>query len=179
VFDENVFPFASLHPNAGALLKQQILLLLEGTQNIDTHVPVIVPITDVQQVVEAVETNAGENAPSNSLEFSFKFPVEEDETDADSHVDYVRHSPGRQDPQAAPSGRADPELGGRAWTPHALVQSRGGFPWAISTHAVVVPFSRGGSAWRQRVSPAFSWLRQWQSSTWCSNRQRQQRAQGC
>jgi histone deacetylase 1/2 len=27
VFDENVFPFASLHPNAGALLKKEILLL--------------------------------------------------------------------------------------------------------------------------------------------------------
>jgi hypothetical protein len=55
VFDENVFPFASLHPNAGALLKQQILLLPsstssshEGTQNIDNHMSPIVPITDVQ-----------------------------------------------------------------------------------------------------------------------------------
>ena len=27
VFDENVFPFASLHPNAGALLRKEILLL--------------------------------------------------------------------------------------------------------------------------------------------------------
>lgn len=27
VFDENVFPFANLHPNAGALLRQEILLL--------------------------------------------------------------------------------------------------------------------------------------------------------
>ena len=27
VFDENVFPFASLHPNAVALLRKEILLL--------------------------------------------------------------------------------------------------------------------------------------------------------
>jgi hypothetical protein len=51
MFDENVFPFASLCPNAGALIKQEILLLpslsssREGIQNIDNHVS-IVPITD-------------------------------------------------------------------------------------------------------------------------------------
>jgi hypothetical protein len=50
VFDENVFPFQALHPNADALLKQQILLLPthtphEGAHNIDDHMPTIVPIT--------------------------------------------------------------------------------------------------------------------------------------
>jgi hypothetical protein len=123
VFDENVFPFASLHPNAGALLKQQILLLPEGTQNIDNHVPVIVPITDVQQVAEAAETNAGENVPSNSPEFSFEFHAEEDETGADSHADFVRHSPGRQDPQADPSGCTDPEADSRGPSPHTWSSS--------------------------------------------------------
>jgi hypothetical protein len=54
VFDENVFPFASLHPNAGALLKQEILLLpsnasfySEGVENIDNHVSPIVPLSDI------------------------------------------------------------------------------------------------------------------------------------
>jgi histone deacetylase 1/2 len=51
VFDENVFPFQGLHPNVGALLKQQIFLLPldtpnEGAHNIDDHMPPIVPITN-------------------------------------------------------------------------------------------------------------------------------------
>jgi histone deacetylase 1/2 len=33
VFNETVFPFASLHPNAGALLRREILLLPESLQN--------------------------------------------------------------------------------------------------------------------------------------------------
>jgi hypothetical protein len=33
VFDEAVFPFANLHPIAGALLSQQILLLPESLAN--------------------------------------------------------------------------------------------------------------------------------------------------
>jgi hypothetical protein len=33
VFDEAVFPFANLHPNAGALLSQEILLLPEPLKN--------------------------------------------------------------------------------------------------------------------------------------------------
>jgi hypothetical protein len=55
-----VFPFASLHPNAGALLKQENILLpsnasfsSEGVQNIDNHVSHIVPISGIQQVEEA------------------------------------------------------------------------------------------------------------------------------
>ena len=35
VFDESVFPFASLHPNAGALLRQEILLLPTHLQSFD------------------------------------------------------------------------------------------------------------------------------------------------
>jgi hypothetical protein len=50
VFDENIFPFHGLHPNAGALLKQQILLLptnnlYESVSNIDDHMPTIVRVT--------------------------------------------------------------------------------------------------------------------------------------
>lgn len=36
VFDENVFPFASLHPNAGAKLRSEILLLPEHLTNPST-----------------------------------------------------------------------------------------------------------------------------------------------
>ena len=35
VFDESVFPFTSLHPNAGALLRKEILLLPPSLQNDD------------------------------------------------------------------------------------------------------------------------------------------------
>ena len=35
VFDESVFPFASLHPNAGALLRQEILLLPSMSPSFD------------------------------------------------------------------------------------------------------------------------------------------------
>lgn len=55
VLDENIFPFQSLHPNAGAQLRAEILLLPDSslssssTQNegihVDNHMH-IVPITD-------------------------------------------------------------------------------------------------------------------------------------
>jgi hypothetical protein len=50
VFDENVFPFAELHPNAGRRLKQDILLLPDhtpdcGDANINDYMPLpVVPI---------------------------------------------------------------------------------------------------------------------------------------
>jgi histone deacetylase 1/2 len=63
-FDENVFPFAALHPNAGARLKQDILLLPSSTTppqeddaNFDDHIVPIVSCTNVLQDGEA----AGEN----------------------------------------------------------------------------------------------------------------------
>ena len=68
VFDEQVFPFASLHPNAGAQLRKEILLLppslhptYEGVHNRD-HLP-IVPVTDVLQV--AAKKLHGENCLQN------------------------------------------------------------------------------------------------------------------
>jgi hypothetical protein len=48
-----VFPFASLHPNAGAVLRKEILLLpsnsyvlSEGVSQTNDHVFPIVPVTD-------------------------------------------------------------------------------------------------------------------------------------
>ena len=35
MFDESVYPFESLHPNAGALLRKEILLLPPNLQNFD------------------------------------------------------------------------------------------------------------------------------------------------
>jgi hypothetical protein len=55
VFYENIFPFASLHPNADALLKKEILLLPsskshshEGAHNFNDHVVPIVTISNVE-----------------------------------------------------------------------------------------------------------------------------------
>jgi hypothetical protein len=60
VFDENIFPFASLRPNDGPLLRKEILLLpssmLHEGANIDDHTP-IVPITNVPQVAANAQEN--------------------------------------------------------------------------------------------------------------------------
>jgi hypothetical protein len=70
VFDENVFPFQGLHPNAGALLKQQILLLPtdnphERVPNIDDHMPTIVPVTIFLFDAPQENTAFGENPAPN------------------------------------------------------------------------------------------------------------------
>lgn len=38
VFDESIFPFEHLHPNAGARLRKEILLLLDNLLNPDSGV---------------------------------------------------------------------------------------------------------------------------------------------
>jgi hypothetical protein len=98
VFNEIVFPFASLHPNAKALLKQQILLhpsstysTNEGVQNIDT---------DVQQVEEAPATNPTQNDAQTSSEIVFESQPENDETDTESNVDPPDDSPTSRDLEA-------------------------------------------------------------------------------
>jgi hypothetical protein len=63
VFDEHVFPFEALHPNAGALLKKEILLLpsscsSEGAHNCDDHMSNVVPVTNVCQAVAATKKNS-------------------------------------------------------------------------------------------------------------------------
>jgi hypothetical protein len=71
VFDENVFPFAALHPNAGALLKKEILLLptsppSESAQNIDDHMfTTLVPITAPVYVSPQDSVHGGENFVQN------------------------------------------------------------------------------------------------------------------
>ncbi|KAK1607720.1 hypothetical protein QYE76_031393 [Lolium multiflorum] len=120
----------------------------EGTQNIDNHVPVIVPITDVQQGPEAAGTNAGETALS-SPEFSFEFSAEEDEIGADSRDDSVRHSPGRADPQVDPPGHADPEVGARGRHPPSSspeAGSRGPSPPTRSSSPSPEASARGENA---------------------------------
>ena len=74
VFDETVFPFASMHPNAGALLRKQISLHREHLHNlgvVDCHDPLssnasnpgIVELSDIQEgeVQEDLEENSAQN----------------------------------------------------------------------------------------------------------------------
>jgi hypothetical protein len=57
-FDEHVFPFAALHPNAGRRLHEEILLLPSHAAPLDTsdrgvhtnHYLQIVPVTNPSQV---------------------------------------------------------------------------------------------------------------------------------
>ena len=58
VFDENIFPFASLHPNAGTLLRKEILLLPDnlgprkGDANVDASMPNICSTMPISSPVQ-------------------------------------------------------------------------------------------------------------------------------
>jgi hypothetical protein len=79
IFDENVFPFQALHPNAGALLKREIIHLPthishESASITDDHmttiVPVMVPLYDAPRDTTAAGENSAQNdapTPSQSL----------------------------------------------------------------------------------------------------------------
>jgi hypothetical protein len=57
IFDENIFPFHSLHPNAGSRFREEILLLLHdqgGVSNNDDHMHVV-PVTNPTQIVADVD----------------------------------------------------------------------------------------------------------------------------
>jgi hypothetical protein len=77
-FDETVFPFASLHPNAGALLRREILLLPESlqthpmsSQEGEKHCTELTPndsIIHVSSNSTQVQQHAGENCTKNGEE---------------------------------------------------------------------------------------------------------------
>jgi hypothetical protein len=111
VFDENIFPFQSLHPNAGTQLRAEILLLpthLAPTSSNNEGIHVndhmhIVPITDhLQCTNETVEvstensTDSAQNSGSNGAEMDetehFSPGTSDEEDSPDSPV--REHSPG-------------------------------------------------------------------------------------
>jgi histone deacetylase 1/2 len=109
VFDENVFPFHGLHPNAGALLKQQILLLptnnlSESVSNIDDHMPTIVPVTTSLFDDPQENMNTGENSTSNGASTLLQPPSEENADRTHFEKDSGEHSPASPDSHAS-----DPE----------------------------------------------------------------------
>ena len=82
VFDETVFPFASLHPNAGALLRKEISLLPESLKNPssfdhggdnncdDQNMAYVTDQTDAGNNTggaEHIQKNLGENHVENKL----------------------------------------------------------------------------------------------------------------
>jgi hypothetical protein len=102
VFDENIFPFKSLHPNVGAQLRAEILLLPDTLSSLShAHEGVtvddpmhIVPVTDALQVSGDSSANAdsnskvsGENLTQNDAQTSNLRDIQ-NSTDfcADSHT---------------------------------------------------------------------------------------------
>jgi hypothetical protein len=106
VFDENVFPIASLHPNAGALLKKEILLLPSSTSNshvsahnCNDHSVPIVSITNVEHEDAASEENFSQNGEETSSKIGIETQSTNDENSTENNVDSARHSSGQPDPK--------------------------------------------------------------------------------
>jgi hypothetical protein len=111
VFDENVFPFASLHPNAGALLKKELLLLPssidssslhEGARNFDNHMSPIVPVVHVLHDAEG----AAEIGAEISSELEDADLPENDETGTENNAE--EHSLTSSDPEDSDSEEDSP-----------------------------------------------------------------------
>jgi hypothetical protein len=125
-----VFHFASLRPNAGPLLRKEILLLPsttssshEGANTTDDYVP-IVPITNVSQVPEATGEDLVPNRAENVAHNDVQSSAENDESGTIFDEDTEEHSSANSDPGA------DPHAGGSGASPAA---SR--FPPARGRHA--------------------------------------------
>jgi histone deacetylase 1/2 len=76
VFDKNVFPFALLHPNAGAQLRQELLLLPDllnpfvGGMNNDDYMPntysPMPAVSSMQEIEENLEENGADLSPKGA-----------------------------------------------------------------------------------------------------------------
>jgi hypothetical protein len=129
VFDENVFPFASLHPNAGKRLREETLLLppqniacTNGDVSHDDHMPLpIIPIVtnhgqetpppddDDESPSDAdhSDENLSQNEEETSEHSSQENPTENDELGAESEEDSPATSD-LADPEADPASPAAP-----------------------------------------------------------------------
>jgi hypothetical protein len=120
VFDENVFPFAQLHPNAGSRLREEILLLphspltTTGDANIDDYMPlpvvpvVVSPVADTtaspENIAEEISfQNNEENHPDNDAEDdNLSAATEDDLADSPDFTD-PEEDPSRESPALAHS----------------------------------------------------------------------------
>ncbi|XP_071680293.1 uncharacterized protein [Lolium perenne] len=117
VFDEKVFPFASLRPNAGALLKKEILLLPTSltsnshgvAQHTDDHMSPIIPVPYVLQNPE--------NAAENRVENGAPSATETEETDSEPDGTGTRHEEEHSLPLSDPEEDPDADSGAESRTP--------------------------------------------------------------
>jgi hypothetical protein len=105
VIDENVFPFASLHPNVGALLKKEILLLSsfthnshEGAQNIDDHMSPLCLLLMCSRKRKPHKKIRAKMMQKTSSEIDVQNWPENDETSVETEPDLPRHSLVQPDP---------------------------------------------------------------------------------
>jgi hypothetical protein len=115
VFDENLFPFSDLHPNAGRRLKEDILLLPSSSyvdaQNIVDHMSPIVPITDAVQVAGFAEENHAKNNAEHDAEHNAENNAENNGAGAESEEEHSSLSDPEVDPAGSPlsSPRVPPD----------------------------------------------------------------------
>jgi hypothetical protein len=117
VFDENAFPFAALHPNAGTRLKQDILHLPSSTPlqeddaNFVDHIVPIVSSTNVLQGGEVAEENGRENSASDTSENTENYASSHVEENNDYGAEHEEEHSSAPDPEADPAAGTDSGAG--------------------------------------------------------------------
>jgi hypothetical protein len=106
VFDEQVFPFAHLHPNVGALLKKEILLLPsstsslhEGAHTANDHMSPVVPVSIMQQDDEVADENFVPNGAPSSSKITAETYLENATSSTENEDGSSEHSLGLADPE--------------------------------------------------------------------------------
>ena len=112
VFDESIFPFEQLHPNAGALLRKDILLLdksLHGGEHTNdsilTNIPsryVIQPLQETGTNLENNGDNLSENGENLNQNGDFDHISQDDEISTESKEDSGTESASDQEPSELP-----------------------------------------------------------------------------
>jgi hypothetical protein len=119
VFDETVFPFEHLHPNAGALLKKEILLLPfdtpslhEGTHTANNHMLSVVPVTDALQVDAAGTGNVASPDTTETISENAMFSMDTDDDFMSEQAGSEAASRAEPEVDSPPDSRshADPEV---------------------------------------------------------------------
>ncbi|XP_071683458.1 uncharacterized protein [Lolium perenne] len=162
VFDENIFPFASLHPNAGALLKKEILLLPSSTshesaQNCTTYIVPIVSGANILQETTHAEEDSSQNSAEIESQTVDEHQSQRDETITEHEVDFPRHSSDSTDPEVQQPGEDSPRQPSVASaSEHAspVSPARGGHTPGGARAPASPPTSPRGTPASPRESPA-------------------------
>ena len=140
VFDENIFPFASLHPNAGAQLRAEIALLPDMLRNPSAGDSILPD----QNTGSSLPTNPSQDCARDLMHTGANSESTEQESAAGDRYFMCRNLADSTDPRAdSPtsavrgSGRTGGSASGRASSPSRLTVS--GAPSAGSSAAPSVP----------------------------------------